>query len=97
MITPVFILAAVLSLLFAVSTFSAPASLPEQAAEKAKSVTVEKFKLTAEKDGKKDARKFPLMFDIAERAQKKSKADKEKDLKAAAEKHGAKPGSGDGK
>lgn len=82
MIAPVFILAAVLYLLFAVSTFSAPASLPEQAAEKARSVTVERFKLTAEKDGKKDARKFPLMFDIAERAQKKAKAVKEKAPKA---------------
>lgn len=85
MITPVFVLAAVLYLLFAVSTFSAPASLPEQAAEKARSVTVEKFKLTAEKDGKKDARKFPLMFDIAKRAQK-AKAVKENAAKADKEK-----------
>jgi len=47
----------------------------------------------AEKDSKKDARKFPLMFDIAERAQKAkavkekaAKADKEKAAKAVKEK-----------
>ena len=49
--------------------------------EKARAVTVEKYKVKAEKqkNGKKEMREFPLMFDIAERARKqKAKEKKEK-------------------
>lgn len=48
--------------------------------EKARAVTFEKYKVKAEKkdkDGKKEAREFPLMFDIAQRAKHK-KASKPK-------------------
>jgi len=49
--------------------------------EKTGAVTVEKFKVKAEKkkdkDGKKETREFPLMFDIADKA-RKAKADKKK-------------------
>ncbi|NLC83185.1 MAG: hypothetical protein GX748_18580 [Lentisphaerae bacterium] len=48
--------------------------------EKTGAVTVEKFKVKAEKkkdkDGKKETREFPLMFSIAQRAQK-AKAEKD--------------------
>ena len=46
---------------------------PSEQAEKAKAVTVEMFKIKAEKTdkaGKAAAREFPLMFSIAQRAQK---------------------------
>ena len=47
--------------------------------EKARAVTVEKYKVKAEKqkNGKKEMREFPLMFDIAQRAKHK-KASKPK-------------------
>ena len=54
---------------------------PVEQAEKAKSVVVDRFKIKAEKkkdkDGKKETREFPLMFDIADKA-RKAKADKKK-------------------
>jgi len=52
---------------------------PVEQAEKAKSVVVDRFKIKAEKkdkDGKAAAREFPLMFSIAQRAQK-AKAEKD--------------------
>ncbi len=55
--------------------------------EKARAVTFEKYKVKAEKqkNGKKEMREFPLMFDIAKRAQKvkaeKIKEEKEKKSK----------------
>jgi len=56
--------------------------LPEQAADKAKSVIVEKFKIVEEKKADKGAkterREFPLMFDIADKAQR-HKAEKAKE------------------
>ena len=49
-----------------------PVEKPETG--KAKTVTIERFRLKADKksdkDGKANAREFPMMFDIAQRAQK---------------------------
>lgn len=66
------------------------AGKPVEQAEKAKAVTVERFKIKADKkekdkDGKQAVREFPLMFDIAQRSQKvkaeKIKEEKEKKVK----------------
>jgi len=57
---------------------------PVEQAEKAKSMVVERSKLKAEKqkNGKKEMREFPLMFDIADKASKqKAKEQKEKKSK----------------
>jgi len=56
------------------------AGKPSEQAEAGKAVTAERFKIKAEKkdkDGKKETREFPLMFDIADKA-RKAKADKKK-------------------
>lgn len=66
---------------------AAQTNWPAASRDKPEKVKVEKFKIKAEKTkpGKKETREFPLMFDIADRAQK-HKAAKHKKAKQKGDK-----------